>query len=70
MGVYTSSQETAHLPAPGISEIAGSYSERALEGDLVPADALDSSVGDCGLAVLENGVDIDRLPCNGRLLLC
>ena len=38
------------------------YGKGALEGNLVLLDALDSSIGDRGLAVLEDRVDVDGLP--------
>lgn len=43
------------------------YSERTLEGNLVLLDVLNGSVGDGGLAVLEDGSDVDGLPGNGSL---
>jgi hypothetical protein len=43
------------------------YSERTLEGNLVLLDVLDGSIGDSGLAVLDDRSDIDRLPSNGGL---
>lgn len=38
------------------------YSQGALEGNLVPLDALDGSIGDGGPAVLKNGGHVNRLP--------
>jgi len=48
----------------------GTYGKRALEGNLVLLDAINSSIGDSGLAVLENRIDVDRLPGDRRLMLC
>lgn len=38
------------------------YGKGTLEGNLVLLDALDSGIGDRGLAVLEDRVDVDGLP--------
>lgn len=38
------------------------YSKGALQGDLVPPDAFNGGIGDRSLAILEDWVDIDRLP--------
>lgn len=43
------------------------YSKGALQGDLVPLDALDGGIGDGGLAILEDRGDIDGLPGDGGL---
>lgn len=43
------------------------YRERTLEGDLVLLDVRDGSVGDGGLAVLDDWGHVDGLPCNGCL---
>lgn len=40
------------------------YSQRSLEGNLVSLDALNGSIRDSSLSVLEDGGDIDRLPSN------
>jgi len=47
--------------------LANGSSERTLEGNLVLLDVLNGSIRDSGLAVLDNGGDIDRLPSNGGL---
>ncbi len=47
--------------------LLATHGEGALEGDLVPPDALDGVVRDGRLAVLEDGVDIDGLPGDGSL---
>ncbi len=44
------------------------YGQRSLQGNLVSLDALNSGVGDDGLAVLENGGNINGLP--GNWCLC
>lgn len=44
------------------------YSERTLKRDVVALNTLDSIIGDCGLAVLEDGSDVDGLPLDGGLL--
>ena len=47
--------------------LMSTYSERTLEGNLVLLDVLNGSIRNSGLAVLDNGGDIDRLPSNGGL---
>lgn len=47
--------------------LMSTYSERTLEGNLVLLDVLNGSIRDSGLAVLDNGGDINRLPSNGGL---
>lgn len=44
------------------------YSERTLKRDVVALNTLDSIIGNCGLAVLEDGSDVDGLPLDGGLL--
>jgi hypothetical protein len=44
------------------------YSQRTLEGNLVLVDVLDGSIGNGGLAILQNRGDIDSLPGNGSLI--
>lgn len=44
------------------------YSERTLKRDVVAPNTLDSIIGNCGLAVLEDGSDVDGLPLDGGLL--
>lgn len=43
------------------------YSEGTLEGNLVLLDVVDGVLGDSGLAILDDGSDVDRLPGNGGL---
>lgn len=47
--------------------LADGRGERALEGDVVALDGVDGLVGDDGLAVLEGGGDVDRLPLDGHV---
>lgn len=46
------------------------YGKGTLEGNLVLLDALDGSIRDRRLAVLEDGIDVDGLPGDGGLLRC
>jgi hypothetical protein len=48
--------------------LADGGGEGSLQGDFVPLDALDSGVGDRGLAILEDRIDVDGLPGDGGLL--
>lgn len=43
------------------------YGKGALERDVVPANTVDGSIGDCGLAVLEGRSDVDGLPLDWGL---
>lgn len=45
------------------------YGEGTLEGNLVAPNGLNGSIRNGGLAILEDGVDVDRLPVNGGLTL-
>lgn len=45
----------------------GTYSQGTLEGNIVLLDASNGIVGNGGLAVLQNGTDIDGLPLDGGL---
>ena len=47
--------------------INSTYSEGALEGDVVARDAVNGRVGDDSLAVLELGGDVDSLPLDWYL---
>lgn len=55
--------------APGgmVYALMLTYSERTLEGNLVLLDVVNGSIRDSGLAVFDDGSDIDRLPSNGGL---
>ena len=48
---------------------ACTYSKRSLESDLVLLDALNGSIGNGGLAILDDGGNIDGLPSNRNLLM-
>lgn len=48
---------------------ARTYSERTLEGDVVTAHTSDGFVGNGGLAILQDGGDINGFPLDGGLLL-
>lgn len=45
------------------------YGEGTLEGNLVALDGLNGGIGNGGLAILKDGVDVDGLPGNGGLVL-
>lgn len=47
--------------------LADGGGQRTLEGNLVLADVLNGGIGDGGLAVLEDGGNVDRLPGDGDL---
>jgi hypothetical protein len=48
--------------------LANGGSKRTLEGNLVLVDVLDGGIGNGGLAVLQDGGDIDSLPSDGGLV--
>ena len=68
MGVYSRGQTCAGPTGKGGGQGLGwTYGKGSLQGDLVLLDALDGGIRDSGLAILQDGVDVDGLPLDGGL---
>ena len=52
---------------PFTQDVCVTYSQGTLQSNIVPTDTLDGLIGNGGLAILQDGSNIDGLPLDGGL---